>query len=368
MKKSTVLGLVFAISVVFLSPAQCAGPAERSAAQQESSPDSVFFSFLYMESGDVYVGRIAAQSDTALLIVEKNLGRIRVHPGEVKRTEHIFRHSLVRLSLSDHSKYTGRLLDVEETDYVLETPHTGVLRLPKVRVTEIVGIEEERRVIHNPNSTRYFFAPSAIPIEKNGGYYQNAYLLSNSVNFGLSPNFTLGGGVVIPMLFYITPKVGFRVRPDFYMGAGLLAATTLIPDAIVSGGIPFVLATIGNMEDNFTIGSGYGLMWSEGDFEHTHYPITTLNGMLRISNRLHLVSENWIIPFKRHKIEEGYFDDYGNWVDDVELDEMENKLYMALSFGVRIRVGERGTVDFAPVYLLGDSGVIIPYLDFVYKF
>lgn len=367
MKIITLVGLLFAFS--FMSSLQAQNPNRlEPTLKKVNNGDSLLFTFIYLESGDVYVGHIAAESDTALIVVEKNLGELTLHPKEVKKIETIFRNSLIQLSLSDNSKYTGRLLDVEKYDYVMENLHTGVARIPRIIVTGIISMEDRRLVTHNPNSTRYFFAPSAIPIEKNGGYYQNAYLLSNSINFGLTSNFTLGGGVVIPLLFYITPKVGFKVRKNLYLGAGLIAASTFIPDAIVSGGVPFGLVTVGNKESNFTIGSGYGLMWNEGEFEHTHYPLSTINGMVRISKRLQLVSENWIVPFKRHMIQEGYQDEYGNWVDDVELDKMETKLYLALSFGMRIMVSERGTVDFAPVYLHGDEGVVIPYLDFVYKF
>jgi hypothetical protein len=334
-------------------------------AQQEKG--SPLFTYIYLESGDVYIGRITQENDSALTIREFNLGEVVLLRKEVQKTEHFFRNDDVQLSLSDHSKYSGELLDVTTDDYLLATESAGNVRILKTRV---VGITRsiDQRIPYSPNCTRYFFAPSAIPIEKKGGYYQNAYLLANSVNFGVTDNFTIGGGVVIPLLFFITPKIGVKVSDHFYIGAGLLGATTLIPDAIISGGIPFAVATVGNKENNVTIGAGYGLMWNEGEFEHTHYPIITLNGMVRISDRVQLVTENWIIPFKRTTDEDGYYDSNNNWVE-AAVEKTETKLYMALSAGARIMVGKRSTVDFAPVYLYGgDQGVVVPYLDFVYKF
>lgn len=335
---------------------------------QEHKTDSSLFTFIYLESGDMYIGKIISQSDTAWVVNEKNLGGIILHPKEVKKIESVFYNSSIQLFLSDNSKYSGKLIEINDNNYIIETLHTGIIKIPENKVTKITNLDKNRAAPNNTNSTRYFFAPSAIPLEKNGGYYQNAYLLSNSINFGLTHNFTLGGGVIIPMLFYITPKISFEVRKNFYLGAGVLAATTLIPDAIVSGGIPYGLATIGNTENNITLGSGYGLMWNNGDFEHTHYPITVVNGMARISKRIHLLSENWIVPFKRQIIIEGYYDNNNNWVEEVKLDSMHNKLYMALSLGMRIMIGERSTVDFAPVFLYHEKGIVLPYLDFVYAF
>lgn len=363
MKKIIVLILLLSFSITSFAQIQ------DSEITKHNKTDSLLLTFIYLESGDIYIGHIISESDTVLVIVEKNLGVISLQAAEIKKIENIFRNSSIQLFLSDNSIYTGKLLDVEKENYILENLHTGVVRIPINMINKITSLEEKRLVSHNPNSTRYFFAPSAIPLEKNGGYYQNAYLLSNSVNFGLTPNFSMGGGVIIPLLFFITPKVGYKIRKNIYVGAGLIAATTLIPEATISGGIPFGLITIGNTENNFTIGSGYGLLWADEDFEQTHYPISTINGMVRISKRIQLVSENWIIPFKRHMEEEGYFDNNGYWVDDIELEEMETKLYMALSLGLRIMVGERSSVDFTPVYLYGgNDGVVVPYLDYVYKF
>ena len=337
---------------------------ESTYAQEQK--DSVLFTFIFLETGDVYVGNVTEKSDSALVLDEMNLGRIIIARKDVKETEDVLRNSSVRLLLANQSNYSGRLLNVEEGHYIISNEYAGVVEVPIIQVKEITILEDEQMVVHNPNSTRYFFAPSAIPLEKNGGYYQNAYLLANSVNFGLTRNFTLGGGVVIPLLFYITPKVGFEVSRNFYLGAGVLAATTLIPDAIMSGGIPFGVLTVGNTEDNVSLGAGYGLMWNEGDFQQSKYPIITLNGMKRISRRIQLVTENWIVPFEEETAGDFYYDPNGNLIQEPVSTSVD--VTLALSLGMRVIVGDRSTVDFAPVYFYANEGIVIPYLDFVYKF
>mgnify|MGYP006883378725 CR=1 FL=1 len=349
-----------------------------------SETDTLLFTFVYLKSGDVFVGHNKTESDSVIVMDERHLGQISIAKEDIASTRQIFKHSTVTLTLSDHTVYTGQFIAADDTHYRLETKYAGVTSIPTQHVVEINPVETKRTSLRNPNATRYFFAPSAIPLERGGGYYQNAYLLSNSVNFGVTNNFSLGGGVIIPLLFYVTPKVGFELRKNLYVGAGLIAGSTFIPDAIISGGIPFGLITVGSEETNLTLGSGYGFLWSDGEFEHTHYPISTVNGMMRISKRIHLITENWIVPVRQ--TEEYYmvngkestdpweldpvYDEHGNRIDPpISRTEETTDLYMALSLGLRVLVGERSSVDFAPVYLHGfNNGLVIPYLDFVYKF
>ena len=364
MKKLLLFGLFVVLSFVSVAQELSIDTIKNTTSKE----DSLFFSLIYLKSGDVFIGQITETNDTSLLVTEKNLGKMVLPIKEVNKTEHIFHNDKIQLHLLDNSKYTGKLITTEDDYFVLEIQHSGIVKIPIASVTKILNLKGDKIRPHNPNSSRYFFAPSAIPLEKHTGYYQNVYLLYNSVSFGLTHNFTLGGGVVIPLLFFITPKVGYKIRDNFYLGAGLIAGTTLLPGAIISGGIPFGVATFGNEENNFTVGGGYGLIWEEGNFEQTHYPITTINGMLRVSKRIQLVSENWIVPFQR-QVEIEYDDPNGNTIE-TQTGRTETKLYMALSLGMRILINSKSSVDFTPIYLYnnGDNGVVIPYLDFVYKF
>lgn len=315
--------------------------------------DQPLFTIVYLKSGDVLSGQVTIANDSTLVMEEWRLGSVTLQQKDINRIQPVLRNTKVTMTLGDNTRYSGRLLRIEGEVFILDTELAGEIAISRqeIRDIELATVKEE--VIFNPNATRYFFAPSAIPVEQRHGYYQNAYLLSNSVNFGITENFTLGGGVVIPILFYVTPKLGYQVRENLYLGAGLIAASTFIPDAAVRGGIPYGLVTYGTDETNVTIGSGYGMLWDDnGDFQHTHYPITTVNGMVRLSNRVQLVTENWIIPTKYDK-------------DGREVTE----LYMALSAGLRVMISPNSTVDFAPVYLYGvENAPLIPYLDFVYRF
>lgn len=324
---------------------------------QDATLMPAVFSKFYLDNDEVYIGREIVQNDTNLILAEWHLGKIEVDKKQINSQEDFRLQDSIQVELVDGSRYYGRLLEADS--FRIRIQHkTGSLLFFTSQMQTCSRIEETEKP-DNPNSTRYFFAPSAIPLEKGAGYYQNAYLLMNSVNFGLSPHLSLGGGVIIPLAFYITPKISYQAFKNVYLGAGFIAASTFIPESIMSGGIPFGLFTYGNEVNNATLGVGYGLIWVEGEYDHTQYPITTLNGMLRLSNRIVLVTENWLIPIRqKHYVDE--FEEVYTYSSD--------EFYMALSAGLRIRVGKKSTVDFAPVLLQTEETLVLPYLDFVYKF
>lgn len=340
--------------------------------QAQEINDSIIYSKVFLKSGEIYMGKVMNYSNNETSINDWNIGLITIKNKSIKKTEEFRKNDLITINLTDGSVYNRKLIQINAQNIEIADTNNKIIGIPRFMIQNIEHKALDRYSTQNPNSTRYFFAPSAIPLKKGEGYYQNAYLLANSVNYGFSRNFTLGGGVIIPILFYATPKFGFQVAEKICVGGGAIVATTIIPNAIISGGIPFGVFTFGNSETNITLGTGYGLLWDESSFESTNYPITTLNGMVRLSNSIQLVVENWIIPISIQHEEYGYVnDDDDIWIPYDRVKTYKTKeLIMALSAGMRILIGKNMTVDFAPIYLRtpDTNGLVVPYLDFVYKF
>lgn len=242
--------------------------------------------------------------------------------------------------------------------------------ISKITLASAYVMKKHGAWFRNPNATRYFFAPSAIPLRKREGYYQNAYLLANSVNVGLTDRFTVGGGVLIPLLFYVTPKYSFPVADHFYLGGGLLFTQSFITDFNLSAGIGYGLATVGNPEHNFTLGGGYGFFKSENQYKSTPMPIITLNGMSRISRRLSLVTENWLIPRAGYYKEELVSSPDGTLMTESRF--VPKEFYsVAGSLGLRFMPGVKTSIDLSVVGVKADPSakfLALPYLDVVVKF
>ncbi|MES2795071.1 MAG: hypothetical protein V4683_03840 [Bacteroidota bacterium] len=295
-----------------------------------------------------------------------------------------FKPKMYSIETKDGAIIIGTVVSEDQKHIVLQTKSMGLVTI------EIVNIKLKKEIFEtsfkkgeywfeNPNGTRYIIGPSAFTLKKGEGYYQNLYLFGQSVNVGITDHITIGGGTEIasllfaqeaPKILFLTPKVGFDVSPKFKMGVGALyvhVASFDSNDDRTNLGIIYGLGTIGNLDNNFTLGVGWG-------FHHSKYidystqlteidkgvsakPIITLSGMTRLSKRFGLVTENWIFPISSQEY------DLNGSISNTKYD------YKAFfSYGCRF-MGERMAVDFG--FLNNselDAGIGIPYIDFVVKF
>lgn len=253
----------------------------------------------------------------------------------------------------DGSVYQGVFLKQDELGIHLRTDSAGDIIIPidKVKSTRVLderNYKNGQYWYENPNSSRYLFGPSAFSLRKGEAYYQNTYLVLNSFNYGLTDNFTIGGGFEListfsgEPTFFITPKYTFKLADKWRAGAGALYLTSTLADDGFSGlGVGYGIVTYGNTDNNATLGLGYGYV--DGDFASR--PIVTLSGMTRLTQKLGLVSENWFVPSE----------------------DISGGIY---SYGLRF-MGERITVDLA---FLNNKDIMesivigVPYVDFVVKF
>lgn len=151
----------------------------------------------------------------------------------------------------------------------------------------------------NPNPSRYLYTPSAIALKKGDFYLQNIYVLIGGVQYGVSDKFSIGGGTSISTLFgvpafYLTPKYTFYSREKKHAAVGLLffGLSNGWNDTWNTAGILYGSGTLGDTERNMTLGVGYGFI--EG--RPADLPTISLAGQMRITRRISLVTENWLIP------------------------------------------------------------------------
>ncbi len=251
------------------------------------------------------------------------------------------------------------VVSMTENEIVITSGSMGEVRLPKGNIksfTPVSSIDEKKSGIwfENPNPTKYLLGNSAIPLEKNTGYYQNTWIFFNSFSYAFTGNFSVSGGFEIfslmakddgPYGFFINPKVSFKVAENFYAGGNILYANT-IKTVNDFGGLGTLngFATYGNKNNNITGALGWG--WADGEISSK--PLIAISGMARLSKRIAFVSENWLIP--------------GAGSD--------NGYYGILSYGIRF-LSEKTSIDLA---FINNSDIAesipigIPWLDFVINF
>ncbi len=251
------------------------------------------------------------------------------------------------LEMMDGVKLKGRIVGVSDDKIVFKSS-LGLLPIKKKDIKSLRTIEYTKSDygdlwFRNPNNTRLFFAPTGRMVGGGKGYFSDYYVLFPGIAFGISDIFTIGGGIsLIPgigldsQIFYFTPKAGLLQSEKLNIAGGLLVINVPGDDNGVVG-IAYGVSTFGGEDANFTVGAGYG--FADGDLADK--PMIMLGFETRTSERLSLVSENWIFP------------------------EVDNPL---VSFGIRL-FGERMSVDLAMWSVIGANKFFLaPYVDFVYNF
>lgn len=256
-----------------------------------------------------------------------------------------------QIELMDGSEFVGTILYMDTIKMEIRTSSIPMIQIKLASIRKMREIENKMIFngavgIPNPNTTRYFFAPSAYNLKKGEGYYQNTYLVLNSINYGITDHFSIGASFELTSTFgsigedwspfyMITPKIGYEVARNVNVGAGLLVA-----NVGMGGGLQLAygLMTYGNPENNVTLAVSTG--WADGQYlEHAPF---TLNGMFRMGRRTTFVTENWFVPGS------GSIFSYG-----------------VRFFGSKISVdlGFLNNKDIKEFIFIG-----VPYVDFVVKF
>lgn len=247
------------------------------------------------------------------------------------------------VTLTDGSTIFGRIVTVN-TDTVSFQTGAGTMQLSvrAIRDIRLISNEDVREGDYwfpNPNSTRLFFAPTGEQLKQGEGYFSDYELFFPGVAIGVTDNISIGGGIsLIPasasdQIYYVTPKIGFSPSDKVHLAGGVLFAGTNGG----TGGIYYGVGTFGDGNGSVTVGGGYG--FAGGKIQSK--PVGMLGAEYRISRRLGVVTENYLLPVADN-----------------------NVLY---SFGFRF-MGEKLTTDLALANVSGSNIIGIPYVDFVFRF
>lgn len=288
----------------------------------------------------------------------------------------------------DGSRITGTLVFEDSAQLVLLSTSIGRITIPKTVIKEVNEITENQFTrgqfwFKNPHSTRHIVGPTAFNLQKGEGYYQNLYLFGQSVNYGLTNHFSIGGGTEIasvifaqewPYVYFLTPKIGYQIGPKWHAGGGILYARLRnLVDEKNNLGIAYGVVTYGSYDNNATLGLGWG-MHSNVKFDQNTLktyrdagispkPIITLSGMTRITKRIALVTENWIFSMKHEN---------QTWDPQTQryLYTTTERYDGYFSYGMRF-MSERNSIDFGFINnkdIAKEVYIGIPYIDFVIKF
>ncbi len=260
--------------------------------------------------------------------------------------------TLVNIETADGNEFVGQIVNEDSLKIVLKTEKLGEISIfrsdiKRQEILEVQQIKEGKYWFPNPQSTRYFWSPNGYGLKKGEGYYQNIWVLWNQFAYGLSDNFSIGGGIIPLFLFggtptpvFITAKFSIPVVENkFNLGTGAIAGT-ILGEEETGFGILYGISTFGTPDNNVTFGLGYG--FAGGEWASS--PMININGMFRISNRGYFITENYYINAGGENV-------------------------VLITLGGR-RIIKKAALDFGLVFPIADIGqfVAIPWLGFTVPF
>jgi hypothetical protein len=247
------------------------------------------------------------------------------------------------ITLRDGSSLVGRIAAIrgDSVDFEMSVGRVTIAvgDIRELKETAVGSIHDGEYWYPNPNSTRLFFAPSGQMLKKGQGYFADYELFLPGFAYGVTDNISVGGGVSLfptsadEQIYYFTPKIGMSFGDQIHLAAGLLFAGN--QDG--TGGIGYGAGTFGDGDASVTVGLGYG--FAGGDIESK--PLAMLGGEKRVSKRIALVTENYLLPTSDNDV--------------------------VYSFGLRF-MGEKLTTDLALFNTAGSGIIGLPYVDFVFRF
>ncbi len=210
------------------------------------------------------------------------------------QTDTLKMNQRVNVTMKNGDDFTGDIIKMDKEIIELKTAN-GIMQLIASNVKSIEPIDANLNFsFANPHDTRYFFGPSAIPVKKGKGYYQNIFVFFNFANYGITENLSIGGGlefistILGEPIWFLTPKLGFQVADNVYLGGGAILAGFSSEGVATLGYGAF---TFGHADTNVSLGVGYGFF--EGEISDS--PAIMVSGTHRVSSSISLLSENYLL-------------------------------------------------------------------------
>ena len=313
-------------------------------------------------------------------------------------------NAFVQVTMNDGTLKFGTLLELNDTDVVLQIAGLGATRIPKYLVQTIssLGVDAESMedgysYISNQPS-RYFFAPSGLQLAEGEGYFQSNIAL-NSVSYGFNDRFT-GGAMVSVLGGGFTAKYGGKVGERTAVSFGGIAFMDFYQELDRPLAIGFVNVTRGDENKHFTLNVGFSNQvsdrivsydwsnyttntdqWGNVDYypegqnrEYLNLMLLNFSGMTPLTSNRWLITENYLlIPAFRRTVVEDYSNYYGFSSVGYQpyfYNNPSSDTVGILALGIRSYNQRSGWLwDYGMAGVIGDGfGFPVPWFSFTLEF
>lgn len=131
-------------------------------------------------------------------------------------------------------------------------------------------------------------SPTGFALPKGTFEYRNIEIVGNTIDVGLSDNFSVGAGTIISVLLTVRSKVAFSVAKNVHLGMGGSAFVSFFDNGVT--GHLYGAFTFGQPDKFFNITAGSFIENNQNNF------IATFGGASRISDRWRAMVDIIIVP------------------------------------------------------------------------
>jgi hypothetical protein len=276
--------------------------------------------------------------------------------------------TLYRIIKTDGDELIGYILEQNSREIRCYTNDRREIIVPQFVVSRIEKIDPKdlgkrgEYIGEDRFSTRYFITTNGLPIKK-GEHYMQWNLYGPDFQFAVGEN--LGVGIMTSWL--ATPIVGtlkYSLNSDekvqFAVGTlvGSSSWMALSDNELNFGGVlPFATLSTGNRQANAAFSGGYGLTWMGS--EYSGRALASVAGMVKVSKRISLVFDSFLIFRGKTKISSEWRSEYnpstGQWVT-VMVPRLERKpgIYLLIP-GIRWHQTDKKAFQFGFLGIYSDG-------------
>lgn len=199
---------------------------------------------------------------------------------------------IYQIKTNDGSKLFGELVRLRNTTLTVRTIEFGEVNIDIKNLESIIDQEHSEALINNTTVGRnhYLISPSPYGLDKGEFNFQNSEIFLLSGWYGITDNFTLGGGFsAFPgtsfddQVFYIIPKISLNLAPKVTTS---IQYTQLFVQGITELSLLSFSTGFGNADKHFSIGYSTSLQFGSAN-------AINLGGAYKVGRKFAFIADSY---------------------------------------------------------------------------
>lgn len=197
------------------------------------------------------------------------------------------------------ARFQGRLIAVLDDRLEIVLAEGRIVQVAIDQVTEITPIDPtrgERALFEDSAANRLVIMPTGFPLEQGEFHVASQEIIAVTGSYGINDWLSVWAGVSLPGALF-SLRASFMPAPTMGVSVGSFVGASWFDLSLGPLVLPYALVSVGDSGNNFTVGSGFAMTFSEG-FEIPGW-VVAIAGKRTLTSTTALVTENWVIWTER---------------------------------------------------------------------